>query len=219
MEKTDFEKMSNEELCVYVRKNAFAGWNILIERNRSFFHKIARNVIRDAQIINDDSMDYLTEILLDEVTESIYEAVQQFDQERGFRFLTLAGRILYNRMMTALGTFYKPREISMEEICYSLQERYGEEIQEYEISIGNQTESEVIRKIYFEQFRDCFLHLEDAQQMVLSYKFGYDPYQPVLSCKADYKTDRDVAKYYHSKTSVIKGIRIRGFQQIRETFL
>ncbi len=56
-------------------------------------------------------------------------------------------------------------------------------------------------------------------QMVLSYKFGYDPYQPVLSCKADYKTDRDVAEYYHSKTSVIKGIRIRGFQQIREKFL
>ncbi len=214
MEQADYEQMSNDELAVYVQKHYFAGWPVLIERNRSFFYKIAQDVIREAH-----AGAYLIPDLLDEVTESMYEAVEHFDPGKGVTFLTFAGTILHNRMIKALGILYKPGEISIEEIEWKMRKLTGEEDWKFQLPVGDQTEPVAVKKVYFEQFRDCFLQLEEKPRKVLSYKFGYDPYKPVLSCEAIYRSDRVMADVFESKPSIVRSDRLKGYEHINNEFL
>ncbi len=211
MGQADYEQMSNEELAVYVKNHCFAGWPVLIERNRPFYQKIAQDVVREIH-----AGAYLVPALLDEVTESMYEAVEHFDPERGMAFLTFAGKILYNRMIKALGVLYKPREISIEEIEWKMQKRTGEEDWKFQLPAGDLTEPAAVKKVYFEQFRDCFLQLEEKQREVLECKFGYDPYKPVLSCPEDYKSDIRVTALKKSKPSIVTSCRIAGYEALRK---
>lgn len=211
MVQADYEQMTNEELAVYVKNHYFAGWPVLIERNRPFYQKIAQHVIREAH-----TGAYLIPALLDEVTESIYEAVEHFDPAKGMNFLTFAGKILYNRMIKVLGVLYKPREISLELIEWEMRERTGEEDWKIQLPTGDLTEPAAVKKVYFEQFRDCFLKLEDKQRQVLECKFGYDPYMPVLSCPEDYKSDIRVTALLKSKPSIVRTYKAKGYEELRK---
>lgn len=217
MEQTNtvkFKQMSNEDLCLYVRNNHYDGWNVLVKRSRRYCSKVAGRVIREAHADR-----YLIPVLMDEVTESLYEAVERFDPERGTTFFSFAGRILYNRMMEAMGIFCHPQELFIEDLRWRRLEEDGEDWLDYHVLTGNVTEDVAVRKVYFEEFRDCFLGLADAQQMVLSYKFGYDPQKPVLTCRASCRTDRAVALHFHSKTNIVRKIKEEGYHQIRTEFL
>ena len=211
MGQADFEQMSNNELAVYVKNHCFDGWPVLIERNRPFYQKIAQDVVREIH-----AGAYLIPALLDEVTESMYEAVEHFDPAKGMTFLTFAGKILYNRMIKALGILYKPREISIELIEWEMREQTGEEDWKIQLPVGDLTEPAAVKKVYFEQFRDCFLQLEDEQRQVLECKFGYDPYEPVLSCPEDYKSDIRVTAILESKPSIVRSCRIAGYEELRK---
>lgn len=211
MEQADYKQMSNNKLAVYAKEHYFAGWPVLIERNQRFYKKIAHEVVKEAH-----AGAYLVPNLLDEVTESMYEAVEHFDPEKGMSFLTFAGTILYNRMVKALGLLYKPREISIEEIERKMQKRTGDEDWQFQLPIGDQTEPAAVKKVYFEQFRDCFLQLEEKPRKVLECKFGYDPYKPVLSCMEDYKSDLVVTKIKKSKPSIVRSLKERGYEELRK---
>ena len=50
--------------------------------------------------------------------------------------------------------------------------------------------------------------------MVLEYKLGYDLYKPVLTCEADYKTERVVADHFHSK-KILKGNHVCIFTNMK----
>lgn len=73
-----------------------------------------------------------------------------------------------------------------------------------------------IRKVFYEQFRDCFLKLPLRQQMILAYKFGYDPGKPVLSCEGRVVPDRKVVAHYRSKMNLIVRDKKDAYERLRK---
>lgn len=97
-----------------------------------------------------------------------------------------------------------------------MQKHTGDEDWQFQLPIGDQTEPAAVKKVYFEQFRDCFLQLEEKPRKVLECKFGYDPYEPVLSCMEDYKSDLVVTKIKKSKPSIVRALKERGYEELRK---
>ena len=152
---------------------------------------------------------------MDEVPESLFHAVRRYKPETGNEFLTFAGDILKKQMKKKVKFFYRPNEVSLSAFEKKDNDPYDADVVEYEISVGNMVEPWVVKKVFFEQFRDFFLELTPRQKMILEYKFGYDPYRPVLTCEGRELPDEVTAEYFHSKTSLIKRSNREAYRRMR----
>ncbi len=200
----------NKRLCAQAKQGDENAFRELLERNERFYRKMAMLVIEAA-----GAPEYLMQDLLDEVPECLLEIVEGFDVEKGYAFSTYAGTILRRRMGRMVRFYYRPREISITDLTRRSPDPENGEIIEYEAPDPKTVEPVVVKKIFFEQFQENFRQLEDSQQMVLSYKFGYDAGRPPLMCSENYKTDEEVTAYFHSKASIIRNIKNRAYEEMR----
>lgn len=198
-EKNRERNLRNKQLAILAQKGSEKAMRKLLEENEEFYYKIAHVVLREK-----NAPAYILEYLMDEVPESLFHAVRRYKPETGNEFLTFAGDILKKQMKKKVKFFYRPNEVSLSAFEKKVNDPYDEDVVEYEISIGNVVEPWVVKKVYFEQFRDFFLELTPRQKMILEYKFGYDPSRPVLTCEGRELLDEVTAEFFNSKTSLIK---------------
>lgn len=200
----------NKQLAILAQKGSEKAMRELLEENEEFYYKIAHDVLKEKKVPA-----YILEYLMDEVPESLFHAVRRYKPETGNEFLTFAGDILKKQMKKKVKFFYRPNEVSLSGLVKKNNDPYDEDVVEYEISIGNVVEPFVVKKIYFEQFRDSFLELTPRQKMILEYKFGYDPSRPVLTCEGRELPDEVTAEYFHSKTNLIKRSNREAYRKMR----
>lgn len=212
MKKTMYEKHSDEELVTMTIDKDEDALRELLRRHRGFIIKKAVGYKKWAG---------LAHVRIDELItvgqSAIYESCKDFDPERGVKFLTFAGQVIRNKMFDFIKIHYKSRgheeSKSLRPINKSLPRLPSEEI-EYMIELGL-VEPQAVKKVFYEQFRECFLELPLHQQMILSYKFGYEPDEPVLSCEGRELPDEEVVDYFLSKMSLIIRDEREAYKQMR----
>jgi len=200
----------NKQLAILAQKGSEKAMRKLLEENEEFYYEIAHVVLREK-----NAPAYILDYLMDEVPESLFHAVRRYKPETGNEFLTFAGDILKKQMKKKVKFFYRPNEVSLSAFEKKDNDPYDADVVEYEISVGNMVEPWVVKKVFFEQFRDFFLELTPRQKMILEYKFRYDPYRPVLTCEGRELPDEVTAEYFHSKTSLIKRSNREAYRRMR----
>ena len=186
----------------------------MLRRHRGFIIKKAVGYKRWAR---------LAHVRIDELItvgqSAIYESCLDYDPERGVKFLTFAGQVIRNKMFDFIRAHYKSKKHEelktlrpIQKIVPSLP---GEEI-EYMIELGL-VEPQTVKKVFYEQFRECFLELPLHQQMILSYKFGYEPDEPVLSCEGRELPDEEVVDYFLSKMSLIVRDKHEAYSRVKKS--
>lgn len=148
---------------------------------------------------------------------AVYDAARDYEPERGTKFSTFAGSVIRNKMSDFITQNCQSHTISIA----SFLGKEGELTETAESSMQlinekSKVEPQVVRKVFYEQFRDCFLKLPLRQQMILAYKFGYDPGKPVLSCEGRVVPDRKVVAHYQSKMNLIVRDKKNAYEQLRK---
>lgn len=199
---------SNEELCLLTKQADENALRALIERNRPFVQTIIRQLTEGKDI---PCVTY--EELRQEGSIGIYEAAMQFDPNKGYSFLTLAGRVIRNKMLDLIGIYADTySQVSIE----ADQQEDDASPGVYEITDRRvDVEGFVVRKIFLEEVRECFLQLSDRQQQILAYKFGIDLSAHPLESEGRDLPDALVAEYFHSKTSLIRKNKEHAYDYIK----
>lgn len=96
----NYREHSNEELCLLTKQADENALRALIERNRPFVQTIIRQLTEGKDV---PCVTY--EELRQEGSIGIYEAALQFDPNKGYSFLTLAGRVIRNKMLDLIGIY------------------------------------------------------------------------------------------------------------------
>lgn len=202
-----YKKRSNEELCALAKGGDEAALEQLIRQNRAFIESLKQEITRGEEVPFVTEDEFVCEGEL-----GIYEAVQGFDPEKGYSFLTFAGRIIRNKMRDLLKPFKKSK--TQKDIDKVREEIKAEE-QRVRSGIRKPVEEYVIRKLFLEQVRACFLKLPRRQQQILAYKFGIDPTLHPLDTQGRNLSDEVVAKYFGSKESLIRKSRQEAEAEIK----
>lgn len=171
------KNLTNEQLCLLAKEGNANAKDALIKNNIRLVNQKAYALCKQYSGLNMEQED-----LVQEGCIGLPKAIEPFDADRGYAFVTYAGQSIENAMMDfirSLSSQFESEAAKDQFLIVSLyeplrSENYTERIQLIADAFRKSPEQIVIEKETREEVRNAIRRLSPREQGYIAYRFGFD---------------------------------------------